>query len=223
MRAVVLALLLSLAIGSPVCAFSQDGNFDIMTSPSQSAALGQQVVLPLKVKGGSGPYFWQMMGGQLPPGLKLDANAGSIAGTAKAAGEYHFTLWVQDSSAPPLQTRRDFTFVVTAPSAALTIEWQKAPKVTDQTIAGSVVVSNHSENPFDLTVIVLAVNEIDRATALGYQHFTLAPQGSQTIPFGSAPGAGNYIVHADAVAEVASNNSIYRARKQTASPLHVPH
>jgi len=39
------------------------------------------------------------------------------------------------------------------------------------------------------------------------------------IPFGSSPGPGNYIVHADAVAEVARTNTIYRARKQTAQQL----
>ncbi len=89
-------------------------------------------------------------------------------------------------------------------------------------IRGSVIVANHSDQPFDLTVIVLAVNEISRATALGYQHFTMPPQSNQTIPFGASPGAGHYIVHADAIAEVASTDSIYRARKQTSTPLHIP-
>jgi hypothetical protein len=33
---------------------------------------------------------------------------------------------------------------------------------------GSVVVSNHTSHDFTLTVIVTAVNQIGRATALGY-------------------------------------------------------
>ena len=65
----------------------------------------------------------------------------------------------------------------------------------------------------------MAVNQIGRATALGYQEFTLQSGGQQLIPFGSEPGPGKYIVHADAVAEVPSTNSIYRARKQTDAPL----
>ena len=69
------------------------------------------------------------------------------------------------------------------------------------------------------TVIVMAVNQIGRATALGYQEFTLRSGGEQVIPFGSSPGPESYIVHADAVAEVPSTNSIYRARKQTTDPL----
>jgi hypothetical protein len=43
--------------------------------------------------------------------------------------------------------------------------------------------------------------------------------GDQVIGFGSSPGPGSYVVHADAVAEVASTNSIYRTRKQTSTSL----
>ena len=82
-----------------------------------------------------------------------------------------------------------------------------------------MIVTNYSERDFTLTVIVMAVNQIGRATALGYQEFTLQSGGQQLIPFGSEPGPGKYIVHADAVAEVPSTNSIYRARKQMDAPL----
>ena len=80
-------------------------------------------------------------------------------------------------------------------------------------------MSNLTKQDVTLTVIVMAVNQIGRATALGYQEFTLAAGAEQVIPFGSSPGPGTYIVHADAVAEVASTNTIYRARKQTAERL----
>ena len=88
-----------------------------------------------------------------------------------------------------------------------------------QTLEGSVIVSNYTEQDFTLTVIVMAVNQIGRATALGYQEFTLRSGGEQMIPFGTSPGPGTYSVHADGVAEVASTNTIYRARKQTNARL----
>ncbi|HEX8797831.1 MAG TPA: hypothetical protein VF772_04420, partial [Terriglobales bacterium] len=88
-------------------------------------------------------------------------------------------------------------------------------------LEGSVIVNNFTGQDFSLTVIVMAVNDIGRATALGYQEFTLPSGGEQVIPFGSSPGPGSYVVHADAVAEVASTNSIYRARKQTTDPLAI--
>jgi hypothetical protein len=56
---------------------------------------------------------------------------------------------------------------------------------------------------------------------LGYQEFTLRSGAEQVIPFGSNPGPGTYVVHADAVAEIASTNTIYRARKQTADSFAI--
>ncbi len=166
--------------------------------------------------GGAMPYMWQVSGGDLPPGLKLDGKKGVIAGTPTTAGTYHFEVLVADSGVPAMQIQREYTLVVTA---ALTIEWKKPPAVHGQTIDGSVIVSNLTRQDFTLTVIVVAVNRIGRATALGYQEFTLGSGGEQVISFGSSPGPDTYIVHADAVAEVASTNTIYRARKQTTQPL----
>jgi hypothetical protein len=41
------------------------------------------------------------------------------------------------------------------------------------------------------------------------------------IPFGDTLPSGAYVVHADAVGEVAEKNQIYRARLQTPGPLQV--
>ena len=71
-----------------------------------------------------------------------------------------------------------------------------------------------------MTFITVAVNPIGKAFALGYQHFTLAPEStSQQLDFGSTLPAGKYVVHVDAVAEVPSKNVIHRARLQTSTPL----
>ena len=58
-------------------------------------------------------------------------------------------------------------------------------------IAGTVEVSNGSRDIYDQTVIIVAVNEIGKAFALGYQHFDLSPQSQQFIPYSSSlPGTG---------------------------------
>jgi hypothetical protein len=77
------------------------------------------------------------------------------------------------------------------------------------------MVVNHTQQAFTLTVVVVAVNQIGRATALGYQHFRLSANAEQEIPFGASPGLGSYVIHADAVAESKSNIGAIRARKQT--------
>ena len=147
---------------------------------------------------------------------EAECGEGYIAGTPTVPGIYDFEVTVTDSSVPAMQIQREFRIVVTG---ALSIDWKQPPAVHGQKLEGSVVVSQLREQDVTLTVIVMGVNEIGRATALGYQEFTLRSGAQQVIPFGSSPGPGTYVVHADAVAEVASTNTIYRARKQTVEPL----
>lgn len=106
--------------------------------------------------------------------------------------------------------------------AGLTIEWKQFPNVQGATLSGSVVVANQAGQDLDLTVVVVAVNDIGRATTLGYQHFT--PGGEQAGPvisFSSSPGLATYLVHADAIARHPGSKQIYRARKQTSQPLPI--
>jgi hypothetical protein len=193
-----------------------------VTSELPSVTAGKTMRVKLVVSGGSGPCTFKLSGGSLPPGLKLNTSSGTAAGTVFGApttpGSYRFQVQATDSGAPPAQVQRDFTLVVTA---ALGVEWKKAPEVHGQKLEGSVLVTNYTEQDFTLTVIVMAVNEIGRATALGYQEFQLKGGVQQVILFGAEPGPGEYIVHADAVAEVEKTNNIYRARQQTAGKLEI--
>ncbi len=193
----------------------------ISAQDTSSAIVGRNFNFPLAATGGSAPYKWRLVDGQLPPGLKLYAHKGEVSGTPTIPGEYRFTVAVADSSAPPLQVQRVMTITVIA---GLTIDWKQYPKVQGTALSGSVVVTNQTGQEFDLTVVVVAVNSIGRATTLGYQHFMLAgEQSSPVIPFGSSPGLGTYVVHADAVAHHPSGqrHHIYRARKQTSDPLPI--
>jgi hypothetical protein len=168
--------------------------------------------------GGRQPYAWKVLEGDLPPGLNLDEKSGGLTGVPTAAGEYKFTVGLADSSVPRNAVERKYTLVITA---AMTIEWIDSPRIVGEAIRGRLKVSNQTERPFDLTVIVLAVNEVGKAFALGYQHFTLVPRTtSPPIPFESTLPYGTYVVHADAVAEVKAINTIYRTRMQT-KPMEI--
>ena len=175
--------------------------------------------MALATAGGVPPYSWQILTGQLPPGCKLHAKTGMIAGVPTAAGDYHFTVAVTDSTVPQMRTQRELTIRVIE---GLTLEWKEPPQVRGNSIEGSALVENHTASELNLTVIIVAINQIGRATTLGYEHLKLAPEHTtQVIPFGSAPGAGTYYVRADAAAHPAANRHIYRAGKQTA-PMNVP-
>ena len=89
-------------------------------------------------------------------------------------------------------------------------------------IGGRLEVSNSTGDDFDFTVVVLAVNEIGKAFAIGYQHFPLkSGVESMEIPFGETLPQGRYVVHVDAVGEVPPRHAIYRARLQTKEALPV--
>jgi hypothetical protein len=114
---------------------------------------------------------------------------------------------------------RDYKIKVMAP---LLIEWSTFPRVQGDQVLGAVKVSNGTKDAFDLTVIILAVNEHGKAFALGYQRIDLQPETTDVeIPFGQGSNLpfGSYVVHADAVAEVAAKDSIFRGRLQTPTPL----
>lgn len=188
--------------------------------PSPNAVVvGSKFTFPVAVSGGIAPYSWRQTAGQIPTGLKLHAHSGLISGVPTAAGEYHFTVAVTDGSIPALAAQREVTITVTA---GLTIDWKQYPAVDGNAISGSVVVSNQTGHSLDLTVVVVAVNSIGRATALGYQHFIMGGQQvEQVIPFGSSPGPETYVIHADAVGHRKSGHYIFRANKQTAAPIQI--
>ncbi len=54
----------------------------------------------LVVWGGLPPYQFNVVEGDLPPGLDLDPAAGRIAGVPVATGQYHFTIRAGDSQSP---------------------------------------------------------------------------------------------------------------------------
>ena len=87
---------------------------------------------------------------------------------------------------------------------------------------GSLLVTNNSDDDFDQTVIVEAVNEIGKAFTLGYQHFKLAAHAtSPLIRFETLLPPGHYVIHADAVAEVPSRHAIHRLHLQAPTPIVV--
>lgn len=185
--------------------------------PPQGAVVGQSFSLPVTVTGGIMPYTWSLADGKLPPGLRLQPHKGAVVGVPTTTGTYHFTIAVTDSSIPQLQLKREFNIQVIE---GLALDWKDAPAVLGNKIGGSAVVTNQTGDDFVVTVIVLAVNEIGRATALGYQHFKLAAgSSSPAIPFGSSPGLGTYYVRIDVAAHRPGKKHIYRASKQTSANL----
>ena len=195
------------------------------STAQQGAATGEPIVLPtaplpkaflrrpyhfkLEAQGGITPLNWEVTAGTPPPGVEL-APDGTLSGTPTEVDTFHFVATVTDSGKPVAQKKKEFTLDVVAP---LVVEWSKKPKVTGHRLEAAIRVSNQTGDDFDFTVVALAVDETGRATAVGYQRFTLKKDTDEfEIPFAENLPRGTYDVNVDAVGEVADANSIYRAR-----------
>lgn len=214
----ILSVLLRAGIVTLCClsamrAQEQPAPLTITTPKAQRAVVGTPLQLQLSLQGGVAPYSWKLLQNKLPAGLKLDSRAGVIAGVPSVSGEFRIPITVTDSSNPAQEVQDEIVLKIVA---ALEVKWKQIPQVRDGGIFGSVAVTNNTGRTLRLTVIVLAVNGINKAFALGYQHFDFKPQSeSPVIPIGSTLPYGTYVIHADAIAEDQPNNRIYRARIET--------
>ncbi|HEY6185937.1 MAG TPA: Ig domain-containing protein [Terriglobales bacterium] len=184
----------------------------VKSGPILKAFLRVQYHEQLEAQGGTPPYTWKLNHADLPRGVSLD-RSGILSGMTNEVGDFHFVVTVSDSGSPAHQRSQELTLRVLAP---LAVQWGNQAKINGKRIEGSVKVSNQTGQDFDLTFVVLAVNDISRATAIGYQHFNLKHETIDfEIPFGENLPPGGYVLHADVVAEVPEINNIYRARLVT--------
>jgi len=183
--------------------------------PPMDAGVDQRI--QLHATGGVPPYRWAVIG-DLPEGMIFTAD-GVLMGRPTKPGAFAMTVSVFDSGRPAHAINKEFRSLVTA---ALVLEWLRPPAVHGTQIDGAVQVSNSTQDKFDLTVFIVAVNQIGRATALGYQRLDLRPGSTNVqIPFTETLPPGTYVVHADAIAEIPAKGVILRQRLQTPGALHV--
>jgi Putative Ig domain len=169
-------------------------------------------------RNGTSVLHWKVEKGALPPGVKLD-ETGLLLGEPERPGEFQFTVSVIDGGNTQSAVQKGFLLRVVS---GLALNWKNPAHVSGNRIEGSAQVSNETPDDIDLTFVVMAVAGNGRATAIGYQHFVLK-RGTvaMELPFGETLPRGGYVVHVDAVGEVAPRNLIYRERMQTPGPLQV--
>lgn len=174
--------------------------------------------LRFRAHGGISVLHWRLEKGTLPPGMNLD-DTGLLRGRSDRTGEFQFTVSVTDGGNTQSAVQKGFVLRVIS---ALTLNWKSAARVNGNRIEGSVEVSNTTPDDMDLTFVTMAVASNGRATAIGYQHFVLRRgTTAMELPFGETLPHGGYVVHVDAVGEVAPKNLIYRERLQTPGALQV--
>jgi hypothetical protein len=86
----------------------------ISTSTFSAAKEGSSYTAVISVSGGTYPYTFNIVNGNLPDGLFLDPTNGYISGTPELGtyGSYSFTVEVTDNSSPQLTGQRSFSIYV---------------------------------------------------------------------------------------------------------------
>ena len=191
---------------------TQPPPFQIITTNLPPPVAGEKYAATVKAVGGQLPYRWSIPVASLPPNLVLDEAKGVIFGMPDSSDEFSVLVQVADSSDPPLTITK---LLVASSGAPLTVRWTAVPHVTVSNISGAVRVANGSRDSVDMTVIVVAVNEIGKAFSLRYEHLSL-DQGRETpdLVFDVPVLSGRYSVHADAAGEVPAKKAIYRDRRE---------
>ncbi len=188
------------AIGEPL---------EVTTTSPPKGYLHQPYDFQLEARGGILPLEWEITAGVLPHGMKLSPD-GHMTGTPTETGDFRVRVTVTDSGKPPREKSRELVLTIVAP---LLLEWSRYPQIVGRRVECAIRLSNRTGDDFDLTVIALAVNEIGRATAVGYQHFVLQKNTTDMeLSFGENLPPGLYELNLDAVAEVPEANVIHRAR-----------
>ena len=208
---VCITALLLLAAVAALSAQDLKSTVSITTKELPAATLWNRYTFQLQADGGIEPYHWRVVSGSMPRGLELQ-DSGQIMGVVNQAGELDFLIQATDRTGARSQPKK-FTLAIEPPLRA---DWLKKSQVDGTRIDGSVKVSNTSGRDFDLTFVVLAVNDIGRATAIGYQHFPLKKNTrDQELPFGDTLSPGNYVVNVDLVGEEPASRTIFRTRLVT--------
>jgi hypothetical protein len=72
----------------------------ITTTSLDGGTVGVSYNATIEATGGNGDYTWSISEGELPDGLELDEDTGVVSGDPTEAGDFDFTVRVEDSADP---------------------------------------------------------------------------------------------------------------------------
>lgn len=160
---------------------------------------GQPYDATLEAGGGTTPYTWTVIGGNLPPGLTLSAN-GEISGTVSgSAGTYNFQVQVADSANPSSNATESLSITVSSVSLALSGITATGSggggslKAGDSvTLTASVVNSGSAADAVTPVVATVATGTASAGCGGGSPPSANLPTGgSQTYTFQCGPVSGS--------------------------------
>jgi hypothetical protein len=105
------------------------------------AQVGFSYSVPLAVSGGTAPFTYAVSSGQLPAGVTLSANTGTVSGTPTTSGTFSFGITVTDAKS--LSGTQTFQVTV-SPAVAVAVTPATATVQTPGTVLFTSTVTNSS-------------------------------------------------------------------------------
>ncbi len=158
-----------------------------VTSPAPNATVGQPYSFSPQLTGGTAPFSWSVVSGQLPAGLSLNPATGTVSGTPTATGSSTVTIQVVDSGQPQLRNYSSYSFTVQPGQPEASIQPSSLDFGTQTMFRGypakSVTLSNAGHTPMSVTAVGIAGTDAsDFALANdGCSGKTLAPKATCRI------------------------------------------
>jgi Putative Ig domain len=122
----------------------------VSTTSLPSGTIGSAYSAALQVSGGTAPYSWSFVSGNIPAGLSLNTSTGLITGTPTASGTANFTASVADSESPA-QTKSVTLSIVIAP-VSLSITTSSLPSGTVGSQYSTVLQANGGTSPYSWSI-----------------------------------------------------------------------
>ena len=90
------------------------GELEITTTSLPDGEVGEAYSATVEAIGGTGSYTWSISEGDLPDELELDDDTGVISGNPTTAGDYEFTVQVEDESDPVQSDTQELSISIEA-------------------------------------------------------------------------------------------------------------
>jgi Putative Ig domain len=195
---------------------SQASNpLQIVTTNLPAAILNQTYKTSLGAAGGIPPYSWSVGSKQLPAGLSLNAQTGTIAGSATSAGMYSITVSLTDSANVPQTISSALALQVSASPQTLQITVSSLPNAVDSQAYSAQLTCSGGTGPFHWSVASgqlpsgISLNASSGAisgttTQAGNFAFTAEVSDSESTP---QVASANLTLTATAAASAANGNA----------------
>ncbi len=134
----------------------EEGGIEIVTGSLPPAVRGENYRLTLRARGGAVPYFWELVSGGLPQGLRLDRDRGIIAGLPPNLEATSFLIRVADREGRSAE--KEFELLVTTEydravgGGGLRIVTENLPDATRGRLYSSPLKAVGGEPPYIWTI-----------------------------------------------------------------------